>query len=194
MRFVQSTIILFFTVLTLASCNSEYVSSTGKGIDSAGTYYSINTFTRDQWDMYYGQPYVLEKVAILNGKRDSSLVPIGDIDWGPILKIFSATDISNKKFLGQYEFSLFDNNMAASKVFYYQAKNPKLFTQVLEINVDPFNSRIRSIYIETAKHSFWNDKTQKLYYAPLKTLQIQETETPFMGEKKELKVTYKFMV
>ncbi|PZF73520.1 hypothetical protein [Taibaiella soli] len=194
MRLFQSIAILFFTVLTLASCGGEYASSTGKGLDSAGTYYSVNIFARDQWEMYYGQPYMLEKVAVLNGQKDSSLVAIENMDWGAILKIFSATDISNKKYLGQYDFSMFDNNLAASKVFYYQAKDPKLFTQVLEINVDPFNSRIRSIYIETAKHSFWNDKIQKLYYAPLKTLQIQETEKPFMGDKKELKVTYKFMV
>lgn len=170
------------------------MSSTGKDIDSAGTYFSVNLFYRDQWDMYHEEPLVLQKYSVLNGKQDSAIVPMNDIDWGAIFKIFSATDISNKKFLGQYDFSMFDNDMAASKVFYYQAKDPKLFTQVLQINIDPFNNHIRSIYIETAKHSFWNDKTQKLYYAPLKTLQIQETEKPLMGEKKDLKITYKFMV
>lgn len=182
--------IILFPFLLLSSCTPA-----AKDADKLKEIpiFSVRQFALDQREVLMGQPLVLEKKAILNGTMDSSLVPIENVDWGAVFKVFFDTDISNQKFTDQYDFSMFDNNTTASTVMYYQAKNPKLFTRVLEVNIDPFSHMIRSIYIETAQNSFWNDKSQKLFYAPRKTLQIQETEKPLMGSKKELRITYKFL-
>lgn len=158
-----------------------------------GSYFSIRQFTQDQFHTFGAQPFTIEKKVTLNGKTDSSLVSVLALDWPSILKTFFQSDISDPKFLGQYNFSVFDDDATTSRTYYYEAKTDGLFTRSLQIVTDPFTDKVKSIYIETAKNGRFSQKTQKLFYIPIKTIQIQEFESSFMSEDKNLRIEYRFL-
>lgn len=158
-----------------------------------GTYFSIKGFIKDQWNTYSGQPFTFVKTVTLNGERDSSFVPGSDMEWGPLFKTFFDTDISDPKFLGQYDFTMFEDNATFTRNFYYEAKNEKLFTRKLQISADLENNKIRSVFVETADNERWHSKSRKLFYIPLKVISIQEYEKATPGPDKDLRIEYRFM-
>lgn len=158
-----------------------------------GTYFSVRQFAMDQYEMLKGQPFTFEKRIVNGSKTDTGIATMQDVDWGLILKTFFAADISDTTFLNKYKFSVFDDNLSSTQNLYYEATDPDVFTRVFQITIDPYNNRIKSVYIETEKKSFWGDKSQKLYYSPLKTIQIQEFEDPLIGSDKKRLISYHFM-
>lgn len=188
-----SLLIVLITSLIFTSCNKGSEDSISKVNTSEGTYFSIIDFTKDQWQSFKGQPYAIKQITTLNGATDTVMLSALTMKWSPIFKIFFESDISDPKFLDQYNFAMFEETTTEARTFTYTAKDPKLFTQKLEILADLFSNKIRSIYIETQKENFWNSETQKLYYAPLKVIQIQEYNNPLLGKNKDLVVMYKFM-
>jgi hypothetical protein len=175
----------------LSSCSKKKAAPVPDASD--GTYYSIRSFARDQWNTFKEQPYVLSRTITFNGARDSALVQATDVPWGQIFKMIAETDISDPKFLDKYNFTMFVENMTQTRNFLYEAKDPALFTQKLQIAADMFNNKIRSVYIETAKKSFWNSETQKFLYSPVTSLQIQQHSDPLIGSSKDLVIDYKFL-
>lgn len=158
-----------------------------------GTYFSIIDYAKDQWSTYHGQPFGMLKTVYFNGIVDSVASNALELDWASIFKVFFETDISNPKFIGQYDFSAFNDHQTATNTFYYEAKNPKLYTRKLQIIADEVNNKIESIYIEAAKQDRMGTKTVKLFYTSLRSISIQELETSKTGQKKELRVVYKFL-
>ncbi|RYE23765.1 MAG: hypothetical protein EOP51_09500 [Sphingobacteriales bacterium] len=158
-----------------------------------GTYFSIKQFTQDQWNLYHGQPFGLQKFVYLNGKVDSAYVSAYDLDWAPIFRVFFATDISDKKFLGKYDFSKFADDATMTHNFYYEANDPNMFTRKLQISANDENGKVKSIYIETQKKGRWSGRSQKLFYMPRKVISIQEYEKTGPGTVKELRVEYRFL-
>ena len=67
-------------------------------------------------------------------------------------------------------------------------------SQKLLITIDAYNSRVKGIYIETSKKISLGEYTQKLYYKPMKTIQVQTDNKPFVGENKFTIVQYDFML
>lgn len=159
--------------------------------DSNGTYFSIGQFIQDQFATYKGQPFTFEKIVTMNGKTDSTLTNVDKMDWGAILQPFFESDISDKKYLGQYNFSQFEENITATLNYYYEAKNNKLFTRKLQISVDDMSHKVKSIYIETEKNSQWSHTMHKLFYVPLKVISIQEID--HSRPAKELHIEYRFL-
>jgi len=189
-RLLQS-ILVFLVVCSLFSCKKKEAQ---KPVDpNAPTYFSIKDFTKDQWKTYHGQPVMLQQVITLNGKSDTMLVSGLTMKWSNIFETFFETDISDPKFLEQYDFSMFEESATQTRTFSYVAKDPALFTQKLQIAADGFTNKIRNIYIETQKQTFWNTQTKKLLYSPMHVLQIQEHNDPLIGGQKELVIEYKFM-
>lgn len=158
-----------------------------------GTYFSIVDYAKDQWKTYHGQPFGIMKTVYFNGTADSVAGNAMELDWAPIFKVFFETDISDKKYIGQYDFSAFKDQQTATNTFYYEAKNKKLYTRKLQIIADEVNNKIESIYIEAGKQDRMGTRTVKLFYTPLKSISIQEMETSKTGQKKELRVVYKFL-
>jgi hypothetical protein len=159
-----------------------------------GKYFSIRQFALDEWNTFLGEHYVILKTTRTgNGKTDSSYTNSDTINWNPIFRTFFATDISDRKFLGQYTFSQFPDNLDGTMNLFYQATDPDLFTQKFLITIDQQSGIVNGIYIETLSHSFWDDVTQKLYYYPMKTIQIQTDDKPRFGSKKFTVVQYDFM-
>jgi len=158
-----------------------------------GRYFSVADYAMDQVDMYYGQPYGIEKTTYTNGKTETIHTNIEKIDWSAVLRIFFATDISDKKYLDKYNFSEFADSLSNTNNYYYEAKEKDLFTQKLHITTNPRNNKITSIYIETLKDGSWGNRTQRLYYIPSTSISIQEFETGKSGDKKDVRVEYKFM-
>ena len=158
-----------------------------------GGYFSIIQFAQDQWDTYHGQPFNLTKKVHFNGATDSSLVIATDMEWSPILKVFFETDISDPKFVGRYEFSSFIDRKTTTRNFYYEAKDKKLYTRKLNLMVDYFTDKIKSVYIEAEKDTRLGTKTVKLFYTPMETISIHEIETSKTGESKDLRVVYDFL-
>jgi len=184
----MKNIVLLYALLFMVSCAQKKEKKDSSNTSDAG-YFSIVQFAQDQFANFGGQPYTLRKIVTLNGKTDSTFVKANEMDWANVLKPFLESDISNKKYLDQYNFSLFEDSATDTRSFYYEAKEKKLFTRTLQITSDALNNKITAIYIETEK----NGKVQKLFYRPLKIIQIQEYESPFWGKDKNLKVEYYFM-
>ncbi|MES2480280.1 MAG: hypothetical protein V4561_14440 [Bacteroidota bacterium] len=190
-RLLQSIFVLI-TVLFLFSCKNKEEAKAMPN-NAGGTYFSIKDFTKDQWSTFHGQPFVLHQYITLNGKTDSAIVSALTMKWSLIFKTFFETDISDPKFLEQYDFSMFEESTTDTRTFTYIAKDPALFTQKLQIAADMYNNKIRNIFIETQKQTFWNTQTQKLFYSPLRVIQIQEHNDPLIGRQKDLVIEYKFM-
>lgn len=179
-----------FTLVILNSCKPD----TKQLVNEAeGHYFSIKDFALDQWKNFHGQPYGMEKIVYMNGRKDSLITNADAVDWGAILKMFFATDISDPKYDGKYDFSDFVDQTTLTENYYYEAKDPKMFTQKLHVIADMRNHKISSIYIETLKQNKWGSRMQRLYYEPVKSISIQEFETSATGDKNEVRVEYRFL-
>lgn len=187
------SVLLVSILFIVAACGNKKQKETPQPDASEGTYFSIRQFVSDQWETFHGQPFAIAKVVTVNGKTDSIMTNADKLDWGSIFKIFFATDISDPKFLGKYDFSQFADDATASNNFYYEAKEPDLFTRKLHIISDDVTNKIKSIYIETEQKTKWGSRIQRLFYIPVKTISIQEFESTTTGDKKELRVEYRFM-
>ncbi len=162
--------------------------------DVKGHYFSIRQFALDEWQTFHGQAFTILKTVRENKKTDSSYTTSDTLNWGNIFKTFFETEISDRKFLGQYTYNQFEDNQEGTRNFYYKANDEDMFTQKLLITVDQVNNKVKGIYIETFKKSPWGETTQKLYYAPMKTIQIQTDEKPLVGARKYKVVQYYFML
>lgn len=178
-------------LLFITACNTKQVDN--KTAEDDGRYFSIADYAMDQVDTYYGQPYGIEKITYQDGKTDTLHTNIEKIDWAAVLRIFFATDISDKKYLDKYNFSEFADTLSNTNNYYYEAKEKDLFTQKLHITTNPRNNRITSVYIETLSNKSMNKRTQRLYYIPATSIIIQEFEAGKTGDEKEVRVEYKFM-
>jgi hypothetical protein len=188
----NSVFLLCVFLAFASSCKKGEEQNTPSADLSNGTYFSIKDFTKDQWKTFHGQPYVLQQYTTLNGKTDSVMLSALTMKWSAIFKTFFEADISDPKFLNRYDFSMFEEPTTQTRTFTYTAKEPELYTQKLQIAADIEHNKIRNIFIETKKETFWNSETQKLLYSPVHVLQIQQHNDPLIGRQKELVITYKF--
>ncbi|MBS1781911.1 MAG: hypothetical protein JSS78_02475 [Bacteroidetes bacterium] len=153
-------------------------------------YFSIRQFANDQFRTYWGQPFSFEKIEIENGNMvDSTIVSASTLDWAKVLDPFFKTDISDPKYLDQYNFSEVDDDATVSKTYIYEAKDKNFFTRSVQISTDPFTGKIKSLFIETEK----NGDQQKLYYKPLKVIQIQTYKATLLGKGKNIRTEYRFL-
>lgn len=172
--------------LGLSSCKDE--TQIEKDTQEKGTYFSIKQYILDEWDTHMGEPIVFTKTVKENGKTDSSMTNVEIMNWPEILGPFIASDISDKKFLGKYAFSQFDDELDNTHNLMYVANGDEMFVQKLLITLDATTVKVKGIYIETHKKVLWSTTTQKLFYSPVRTIQVQEYSKPLIGTKKE-KVT-----
>ncbi len=187
--------ILLCGLLLCSACSNktEENAAADKFKNVKGTYFSLRQFLLDQFHTYHGAPYTFNKYTTTNGVRDSALENIYTVDWGYIFKTFLEADIGYKKFLGKYNFTQFGDDATHTVNFLYEAKDPSLFTQKLQVTADNTTNRIRSIYIETQKSSSFKEETQKLYYSPIKVIQIQQFEKSTGGKSESVMTEYRFM-
>jgi hypothetical protein len=180
-------------LLMLSSCQRYGTSK--EVVNDGDTYFSIKQYALDQAQMFGGVPHSLYRIVYLDGKVDSTITNLINMDWASIFQVFGASDISPKKFIGQYDFASYEDEATASRGLIYTAKReyPHLLTRTLQINIDPSNNKITSIYIETAKKDFWGSTKQKLLYVPLRVIQIQEEQHSLLGKARNLRVDYRFL-
>lgn len=184
----------FFFLLFVAACTPAAPSSEDdRPRDGSDSYFSIHAFIRDQWALHSGQPYTIDRILTLNGERDSSVIQALATDWAALAKPFFEADISARKYLDRYQFSEFDENTSGSHVYSYDAKEPDLPTRLLLISTDPFNGRVRNLYVEHKKGGFWSSREQKLYYEPGRYISIQEWSHSRLGPDKTLHAEYRFL-
>lgn len=184
---------LLLIVLLFAACNNKKEEKEDYS-NVEGNYFSINQYMLDQWNTFSGEPFVIKKMMWINGKtEDSSYSNSDTINWARLFTIFSETDISDRKYLGQYTFNQFDDNQDGTHNFFYMAKDPDLFTQKLLLTADQENMKVKGIYIETFKKSATDEVTQKLYYSPMKKIQIQWDNRPLFGSKKHTVQEFEFI-
>ena len=187
----MKVILRFFVVLSLlftfSSCKEN-----GPDLlaDVKGNYFSIKHYILDEWSTHAGEPITFKRTLKVNGKTDSSFQSAEQVDWVPLIKTFSETEISDRKYLGMYKFSQYDDDFDNTHNFIYIAGNKDLFTQKLLITIDINTMKVRGIYIETFKSTFFNECTQKLYYNPGKIIQVQQYDNPKLGSKKEMVLKY----
>lgn len=159
-----------------------------------GTYFSIRQYALDQWNTFYGEPILIRKTVRVNdGPYDSSYTTSDTLNWGNIFKVFFETDISDRKFLGKYKFSQFDDDQDDTHNFFYEALEEDLYTRKLLITIDQYSQKVKGIYIEAAEHSVFDDKLVKLYYKPMQRIQLQNTETQLLGDKTHTVTEYEFV-
>ncbi len=187
-------LLLGLTICCTTGCKKKAETETAQVENGEnGTYFSIIQFAKDQVDTYWGQPFTLYQFTTQNGRTDSTVVSAFALDWAGIFSIFFKTDISDKKYLNKYSFSSFDDRVTVSRTYYYEAIDKDLYTKKLQIITDMFSSKIKSIYIETSEKGSFSEKTQKLYYVPIKLIQIQQFESAFIGKDKNLRTEYRFL-
>lgn len=181
-------IFLLFT----SACISEEKKNEEGNRSSVG-YFSIRDYIKDQWKTHRGQPFGIIKVVQMNDKVDSVFTNVLDIELGRLIELFVEADISDPKYLGQYEFANFAEDKTMSINYIYEANNAKLYTQRMQIMVDDITQVAKSIYIETRKETKLNIKEQKLTYLPTKRISIYEQESSKVGPTKEVKIDYIFL-
>ncbi len=191
--FKHSAVLLLF-VLFFSSC-LEGDTKANKPVSppTQGHYFSINDYIKQQWATYRGHPFGIMKVVRMNDHSDTLYLNSFEIEIGKIVEVFSATDISTNEHVGQYDFSLFADDITMSINYFYEAKSPDLYTQRLQIMADDVTHLVKSIYIETDKKTTLNTIHQKLTYKPAKRISIYEKESSKVGPSKEVNVDYIFM-
>ncbi|HRP88925.1 MAG TPA: hypothetical protein PKX92_02685 [Edaphocola sp.] len=160
--------------------------------DPDTSYWSVNQFIIDQYNLKVGEPIAITKVVAINGKTDTTYLPIDEIDWAAVFKLFSKADISNPKYYDKYSYSNFDDNFLELSTITYQAKDPKLFVQREDVNYDNFSRKVKSIYIETYEKNWFLSKQQKLSYYVNDKIVIFEHEKGRFSKPKEIMITYIF--
>lgn len=178
-----------FAVIFSVGCDRE----NDRKPNSGEVYFSVSQFLDDQWaNRLGGQPLVLRRISRFNGRTDSNFVPLDTILWEKIRSKLDAGDISDPKFLGQYEFTFLEETVTSSFTLLYEAQKPDLFTQKLSVEVDAFTERIRNVYMETARETRVYTIRQKIFYVPGRLIQIHETESGFASPEKDLLIEYHF--
>ncbi len=185
--------ILAFILLSIISLSCKKKTEQDEFANVNGHYFSIGQFGLDEWNTFSGEPMTLLKTVKVGEKIDSSYTNTDSLDWTPILKTFFETDISDRKYLGKYKFTQFDDNEDETHNFFYEANDDDLFTRKLLITIDQYTNKVKGIYIETFKKKFGGEVTEKLYYKPMKTIQIQTDERPTVGSRKYTIVQYEFL-
>ncbi len=191
MSFLYHAIVLACISLVYSSCSSK---NNAQGIKKTkGSYFSIQQYARDQFSMNKGIPYGFHKISNVNGKKDTVVQNFNTVDWPTVFKLFFETDISDKKFLGHYNFSQFDDSATQSRNYYYEAKEDYLETRKLLISTDPTNNKVVSIYIEYEKKGLFKSENRKLFYIPLKVIQIQQFKKALWQDPVNIVTEYEFM-
>jgi len=184
MMLLSATIFLF-------SCKEDENKSVNT---DEGTYYSIRQFAQDQWNYNMGAPFVILKTVRVNGgKVDSSYTNSDTLNWGHIFDLFFQCDISDPSFLGKYKYSFFEDEEQDTYDVFYEALDEDLYTKKFLVTASQENKLIRGIYIEASEKTPFNDKIVKLYYKPMKRIQIQVTDKPLFGKKKHVVTEYEFI-
>ena len=176
----------------LSSCNYNTISNeVGNEADSFN--FPLKQYASQQLRTYLGTPHSLFRISYLEGTTDTTIVDFLTLDWTGILQTFLAADISSNKFAGRYSWSVSDDALLGNRGYTFTAKDPKLFTRLMQVSTDPLANRITSIYIETSKSDFWGARTEKLLYVPQRLIQIQESSKSVFGKARRLRVDYKAM-
>ena len=177
-------------IFVIASCNKKKEDPNQK---IEGTYFPVVKYFRQQWKMIADQPYSYMKVENEKEHTDTSYVSGDSMEWVGIIKAFCDADISDKKYIGHYDFSSYEVPDFEGLAWTYEAKDDNLFTQRLDIIFNLQMTKVLSIYIETKKVSTFSTQTQKLYYSSLKTIQIQQYKKSIFGSEEGKSVSYYFM-
>lgn len=183
-----SLLFVLISVIGLSSCKEK--TQLDLLTEEKGTYLSIKKYILDEWETHAGEPLVFKKTVTENGKKDSSVTNVERMNWPEVLDPFIASDIGDKKYLNKYTFSQFDDETDNTHNLMYVANGEELFTQKLLVTVDITTGQIRGIYIETFKKILWSSTTRKLFYSPLRTIQIQEYNKNLLGMKNEKVIQY----
>lgn len=190
---VVKLVVLICVSCCIASCTRKEAKEEEKTPVNGGTYFSIKQFAADQWYNYYGQPYGVIKIAFHNNIPDTTITNSFAMDWGMVLKTFFETDISDRKYLGHYDFSTFNEEITNTRNYYYEAKDANLFTRKLQIMFSAANGRVHTIYIETAKKTGNGTRIQRLMYMPLKLITIQEFDQANPDADNNVRLEYRFL-
>lgn len=183
--------VLFFFLLTAACKEDEKVNDINP---AEGNYFSIRQFAQDQWNTYKSEPFlILKTVRVDKGKYDSSYTNSDTLDWGGIFEKFFATEISSPEFLGKYKFTEFNDETDDTHNYFYEALEDDLYTRKVLIAVSQENNKAVGIYVEAVDNDPFEEKMVKLYYKPMKRIQIQEIVTPLFGEKIHTVTEYEFL-
>ncbi len=193
MDFLRRCLPLLLLTTALLSCKKSppKTATTDAG---KGTYFSMAQFVGDQVSMLHETIYTLEKRVEINGQKDSSIVSIPAENWAPVYAAFLSADIGKPKFLGKYRFSQFDEEITFSNNYVYEALEENLPVRRLMISANAETHRIQSLLAEVETSNFWGSTRKKLYYAPLKVIQIQEWNTALIGADKTFRAEYRFLV
>jgi hypothetical protein len=194
LRAVRIFLLCFLCLSLIAACNTASPSSEkDRPRDGSDSYFPMYGFIRDQWNLYGGQPFTIERIISLNGKHDTSTIRALTADWAAIAQPFFEADISPLKYIDQYEYSEFDESSSGSHVLAYDAKTPDLATRRLLVSIDPFNGLVRNLYTERETGGFWSRRVQKLYYEPGRYISIQEYAWSRLGPDKDMRAEYRFL-
>jgi hypothetical protein len=161
--------------------NTENLSSLPEE-EEEENYLSINQYLDKQFEMQQHQNYVLLKVVDKNGTIDSSYVDVNKSFFDTLKEIFGPTDINGTMFKNKYKVATSHDFSNAMIFVQYTALDTDLLTQKAYWSIHDETMKIKSVYIETQKSSFFKSKSTKLNYNTEKSIVIQEYEKAMFSE------------
>lgn len=184
---LRNFIALIGTSIVFLSCNSD-TNTPDESLENG--LINLKEVFDDQWRIKKDQPFVLLKTITYDDKVDSSFVNQDSVLFYQLSDYFIKADISNPDFISQYDYSESYDNASGMVFLHYIAKDPKSYTQKLELTMDRFTSKLLNVYVETQHNSFFNDKSQKLLYSADKGFFIQEYEKRIFSDPKKTVLNY----
>jgi len=202
----MSTKIIFAAAicLTLFACKEKQNSTAAKekteaaqpqrSADTTQTHFSMKSYLADQWSMKKNDPYTIMKVTEVNGKRDSTLIPLDSALWVKMFEPFYASDIGEPKFQGWYRINTYSDEVTETNHLNYEAISPDYFTQKMDLGVNPVSNDVMSVYIETIDKKTDTIISNKLQYRPSEIVRIisfiKAKDKPGVTIKTEYKFKY----
>lgn len=172
--------------LALLSCGKKTVYNG----DSMNNYPDIQLILNDYLDE--DEPFVYTKIHMIDDKKDTSFVKGPSMPWKEIKETFLATNIYDSCFDQKYIIDVLQDTSTRAFTLHFKALSPELFTQIISINSNSDDRKIRSVYIETADPGLFSSTYQRLLFIPGKTIQIQERKKKLFSKEKTNVTTYKF--
>ncbi len=173
-RLERLFVLLILPVLWV-SCKNKRAKEEAKTEDNTTVYYPINNYIRQQIKDVDTTPYFLYRLAIINHKKDSSVVDRATFDAK--VKTILFPELEDKSFRANFTESVFDDESTNSITLTYSPKNKSGIVQNASVLLDKENQKVKWIFINTVISN--NDSTviQRIGWKGDKSCYINEDIT-----------------
>lgn len=186
---LKATLRVCTFLLLLQACKNKPIEYFG---ESMLNYPDMKVIWHDYIEHLQKEQHSILKIEIKNNKRDSAYIQCKDIQWTEIKEIFDKANLYNKNYDKQYDIEVLSDTASPMLKLIYTSLNPQNFTQLLSIQAETFDNKIKSLYFETEDKHWWKSIKQKVLFVNNKTIQIQHISNGLIGGEQKKILQYIF--